>query len=88
MVTWLLVAIALTGTVLNVRQDRRGFILWAISNVGLAVVNVRAGQTAQAVLFTVYLGLAVWGWVKWGFPRHISTTNNKNNTESAQRENK
>ncbi|WP_372966731.1 nicotinamide mononucleotide transporter [Marinobacter sp.] len=63
--TWLLVAVALIGTVLNVRKNRRGFVFWAISNLGLAVVNLGLGQWAQSVLFAVYLGLAVWGWLAW-----------------------
>jgi hypothetical protein len=63
--TWLLVAIALAGTVINVRHDRRGFILWAISNAGLAGINAEAGDWAQATLFSVYLLLSVYGFVAW-----------------------
>lgn len=62
---WLLVAIALIGTVLNVQQDRLGFVFWVVSNFGLAVVNARRRQWAEAVLFIVYLGLALWGWLVW-----------------------
>lgn len=65
MITWLLVLIALIGTVLNIQIERLGFLLWMISNCGLAIVNARVCQWAQAVLFTVYLGLALWGWLVW-----------------------
>lgn len=63
--SWVLVAIALAGTVFNVLRDRRGFALWSVSNFGLAGWNAVIGQWAQATLFAVYLGLSVWGWVAW-----------------------
>lgn len=65
MLTWVLVAVALIGTVLNVLQERSGFLFWMVSNLGLATVNFRRRQWAQGVLFAVYLGLAVWGWSAW-----------------------
>lgn len=68
MLTWLLVIIALIGTVLNVRHDRRGFVLWAISNLGLAIVNARSSEWAQASLWMIYVVLAVWGWLAWSTP--------------------
>lgn len=63
--SWVLVVIALIGTVLNVRRQRLGFVFWVVSNAGLMVVNAGIGQLAQAVMFGVYLGLAVWGLVAW-----------------------
>lgn len=65
MLTWLLVIIALIGTVLNVQMARLGFLFWIVSNCGLAIVNARRRQWAQASLFTIYLGLAIWGWLSW-----------------------
>ncbi|HBJ74014.1 MAG TPA: hypothetical protein DDY86_00395 [Syntrophaceae bacterium] len=63
--TWLLVVLALIGTVLNVRQDRRGFLFWGVSNTGLAVANVGLGEWAQAALWLTYVGMAAWGWYAW-----------------------
>lgn len=62
---WVLVVVALIGTVLNVRRDRRCFYLWAWSNAGLAWVNAAGGQWAQVVLFGVYFGLALVGLWTW-----------------------
>jgi nicotinamide riboside transporter PnuC len=64
--TWALVVIALIGTVMNVRRMRAGFVFWTASNLGLAAVNARSGDWAQATLYAVFLVLAVWGWVDWG----------------------
>lgn len=66
MLTWLIVIVAMLGTVLNVKRDRRGFILWIVSNLALAVINARGGEWAQATLWIVYVVMAVWGWVSWG----------------------
>lgn len=65
MTSWLLVLIALIGAVLNVQMNRLGFLFWIVSNCGLAIVNASRRQWAQAVLFTVYFGLALWGWLVW-----------------------
>jgi nicotinamide riboside transporter PnuC len=65
MLIWSLVSIALIGTVLNLRKDRRCFWFWSLSNAGLLAVNAKAGQWAQASLFSVYLLLALWGLVSW-----------------------
>ena len=65
MLTWIIVTLALAGTILNVRHDRRGFILWAISNAALALINVRSGEWAQATLWSTYVVMAVWGWLAW-----------------------
>lgn len=71
MLTWIIVIVALLGTVLNVQQDRRSFLLWIGSNFALAVINAIAGEWAQATLWLAYVGMAVWGWVAWGMPRRL-----------------
>lgn len=65
LITWLLAIIALVGTVLNVRQDRRCFFLWLFSNGGFAAVNCGRGDYAQGTLFAVYFILAILGARQW-----------------------
>ena len=62
---WTLTVIALAGTVLNVRQQRLGFLFWIVSNLGFAIENALRGIYPVAVLFSVYLILAVAGWFSW-----------------------
>lgn len=64
-VTWILAAIALVGTVLNIRQDRRCFYLWSVTNSGFAAVNFFIGQYAQALLFAIYFVLSLLGLRQW-----------------------
>lgn len=63
--TWLMLLIALYGTVLNIKRKASGFILWAISNVYWSIHNVLINENALAVQFCVYFGLSVWGYWKW-----------------------
>lgn len=70
--SWLLVAIALKGTVMNVRRMRLGFVFWAVSNLGLSWVNAAIGEWAQSILFAIYFTLAVIGWLAWGDKTHTT----------------
>ena len=66
MTIWIITIIALTGTVLNARQKRSGFLFWIISNAGLSGYNFRIEEYAQSMLFGVYLVLAIYGFINWG----------------------
>ena len=65
MFIWILTFVALAGTLLNARQDRRGFLLWMVSNTGLCIWNFTTGDFAQMTLFLCYLILAVYGFFSW-----------------------
>ena len=62
---WLLTALSITGVVLNVRKDRRGFLLWIVTNFFWAFIDFSHGLKAQGTLFVVYFFLALWGWMRW-----------------------
>ncbi len=63
--TWLLTGLSIVGVILNICHDRRGFLLWMITNAAWGVVDFRHGLYAQAFLFVVYFFLALWGWLAW-----------------------
>lgn len=62
---WPLVIGSLAGVVLNIRKDRRCFWIWAVTNATWAAVDFTYGIYSQAVLQTVYFGLAIWGLIEW-----------------------
>jgi len=62
---WLVTAGAIVGAVANIYGKRWGFVLWALTNLLWAAYNAWLAQWAQSALFTVYLGLSIWGIVKW-----------------------
>lgn len=65
MILWTLTVLSLVGVVLNIRKHRACFYLWTVTNASWAVVDWWAGLYAQAALFAVYCGLAVWGAIAW-----------------------
>lgn len=64
-ITWPLTVLSISGTILNIKQDRRGFILWSVANLGWFIVDINIHQYAQAALFACYLVLSLWGLVSW-----------------------
>ncbi|NLX60466.1 MAG: nicotinamide mononucleotide transporter [Phycisphaerae bacterium] len=58
-------AVALSGTILNVRKDRRCWPLWIASNAASAVYLAGQGVWTQAALQTIFLGVSLWGWRAW-----------------------
>ena len=63
--TWIIVTIALIGTILNARQKWQGFLFWFVSNGWLCVYNATISEYAQSSLFGAYLLLTVYGIYCW-----------------------
>ena len=64
-IVWGVTVAALLGTVLNICKRRESFALWIFTNGLFATHNILIREWAQASLFSVYVGLAVWGWFAW-----------------------
>lgn len=63
---WVITVGSIVGVVLNIRKRRAGFAVWMVTNAGWVVYDVSIGAYEQALVFAVYFGCAVWGWVSWG----------------------
>lgn len=63
--TWIIVTIALIGTVLNAQRKWQGFLFWFVSNGYLCTYNAIIGEYAQSSLFGAYLLLTVYGIHNW-----------------------
>jgi hypothetical protein len=63
--TWLLSALCLAGTVLNVKKKRICFVLWAVGNAAWLIYDIAIGLYSRAILDAVQLGFAVWGYSEW-----------------------
>ena len=63
---WLNTVVAIIGTYLNAKQVRFGFVIWMITNAVFVANNIIIHSYQQAALFTVYFGLALFGWINWG----------------------
>lgn len=63
--SWVLVAISLAGNYFVIKKNVVGQWLWALGNVGWITFDLAIGAYSQAFLFTVYLGMCVWGIILW-----------------------
>ncbi len=54
--------LAIFGAYLNSIGNRNGFLIWIGTNIVFMINNILIDQTWQALLFAVYLILAVNGW--------------------------
>lgn len=63
--TFLIAAAALVGTVANVYKKQWCFAVWVVTNTAWAVYDYWIGARWQAVQFTVYDVISVWGLIKW-----------------------
>lgn len=65
LITWIVSALALTGTILNANRNKYGFILWFFTNLFWMIVDFGAELYAQSALFMAYTLLAVKGMITW-----------------------
>jgi nicotinamide riboside transporter PnuC len=62
---WIVMVISVVGTLLNARQNILCFPIWIATNLVWVAYCVNKGTYAMATLFSVYLVIAVYGWVCW-----------------------
>ena len=63
--TWIVTALCLAGTVLNVKKNVLCFWLWSVGNVAGLIFDLCSGLYSRAVLDSVQLAFAVWGIFAW-----------------------
>ncbi len=63
--SWVFVAMSLTGNYFVIKKNVLGQWIWAAANLGWIVFNLSIGVWSQAFLFAVYLGMCVWGIISW-----------------------
>lgn len=64
-IPWVFALLGIIGVVLNIQKKPSGFIFYTISNIGWVWVNIYHEIYAQAVLFTVFTVLSIYGWYAW-----------------------
>lgn len=59
------VALSLLGNIGVVKKRRWGMTCWVISNLIWIPYHWLRGDWPSVLMFSVYMGLAVWGFVRW-----------------------
>ncbi len=62
---WGVSAAAFTATIANIHKKRWCFHVWILTNAAQALYTFGKGAYPTAALSLAYLGLAIWGAVKW-----------------------
>ena len=65
LIGWIVTAVCLGGTVLNVKKVRWCFHLWALGNIAWLAIDLGNALYSWAFLDLVQLALAIWGAVEW-----------------------
>lgn len=63
--SWIMSAVALAGTLMNAERNKYGFMFWLISNLYMTIRFAVIGEYAQMVLFFIYFLLAIRGLFAW-----------------------
>jgi len=63
--SYVLAALSLIRTILNIKKIRICFFIWTFTNFSWMVVDIYFKIYAQALLFGVYFGLALWKIYAW-----------------------
>ena len=63
--SWIMSAVALFGTILNAEKNIYGFVFWLVSNMYMTIRFLYIGEHAQALLFFIYTVLAIRGIIAW-----------------------
>lgn len=62
---WIVTAICLIGTVLNVKKVQFCFVLWTIGNFLWLILDLYNKVYSRSLLDIIQLVLAIWGYVAW-----------------------
>ena len=66
-VSFVALALSLSGSALINFRKRIGFFVWILSNVAWIAVNMMGTPNwSQIAMFVVYVVFNVHGWMKWG----------------------
>ena len=63
--SWVMSAVGLAGTIFNAERKVYGFLFWLISNLYMVIRFFVIGEYAQMTLFFIYFLLAIRGIVVW-----------------------
>ena len=63
--TWIITAISLIGTILNIKKNIACFYLWTIGNIAWLIFDLYSGLYSRTVLDIVQLVFAIWGIIAW-----------------------
>jgi nicotinamide riboside transporter PnuC len=62
---WIVTVSSLVGIILNILKKKVCFVIWLITNTLWCIYDLYIANYPQAILFLIYIFLAIWGIYKW-----------------------
>ena len=62
---WTITILSIVGVVLNIYQNRWGFVCWMFSNAAWCIIDFFKGIPEQSVTFFVFFLTSLWGFIFW-----------------------
>jgi nicotinamide riboside transporter PnuC len=63
---WVGSLFGIAGAILNAKRLRIGFVFYWIANLAMILVGVFKHEWYNVCLFSVFMAIAVYGYVSWG----------------------
>jgi nicotinamide mononucleotide transporter len=57
---------SLVAQILQISRYRENWLLWILVNLTYIPLYLYKSLPATALLYAVFMGMAIWGWVQWG----------------------
>ncbi|MGC2422744.1 MAG: nicotinamide mononucleotide transporter [Nitrospirota bacterium] len=73
---WALVALSLLGNYWVVKKDRKGYVVWIVSNIGWIAFGLHFRHYGQVAMFGAYTAFSIWGFIRWS--KDLSLGSHKN----------
>jgi nicotinamide riboside transporter PnuC len=62
---YLITSLSLLGTYLNIKKNKLCFIIWIVTNVSFAIINMYIDMYSQSAVFIIFAILSIYGYLKW-----------------------
>jgi len=63
--TWIIAMASIIGTIANVCKKKWCFYVWFVTNSFWCIYDLYLGLYSQALIYFIYVILAVWGLLSW-----------------------
>lgn len=64
-IEWIAVFLSIAGNLLVINKRVEGFVSWSIANIMWIYIGVTTQLWGMTTLFTVYLGISIYGMFAW-----------------------
>ena len=64
-ITWSIFAVTLFGTILNILEKKKCFVVWFVTNIAWIIHNIIIKEYAMVAMFSLFALFNIWGYIRW-----------------------